>query len=122
MISDQQRRQHDLGATEHPPFELDEHEASDVDKRVDAMVNLLAAPEISRVRPDERRRGIEELDDEAYHSFSYYQRWLAGVTNILVEKGIVGAPELVARLDAVKRRQAADTCNEPGAFHVHAGQ
>lgn len=106
-------RHHDMGATEHPPFELDEHEPSDVDKRVDALVNLLADPKIQCVRPDERRRGIEELDEETYHSFTYYQRWLVGVTNVLIEKGVFGRDELadqLTKLGAPSSAGEGDAC------------
>jgi ABC-type molybdate transport system ATPase subunit len=101
-------RHHDMGASEHPAFVLEEHEPSDIDKRVDALVNLLADPAIQCVRPDERRRGIEELDAESYHSFSYYQRWLVGVTNVLLEKGIIGRQELERRLDHLRSSAPED--------------
>ena len=55
------------------------------------------------VRPDERRRGIEELPPEIYFDATYYERWLFGVTNILIEKGMLDEEEIsreLARLDA----------------------
>ena len=38
---------------------------------------------------DEMRRGIEELGAKAYDEMSYYERWAASTTNVLIEKGII---------------------------------
>lgn len=105
---DSPRRHHDMGGLDHGPFQVDEHEASDLDKRVDALVNLLADPAIQVVLPDERRRGIEELPEEAYQSLTYYQRWLAGVVNVLLEKKLIDSASLVERLAQAKRSDGGD--------------
>lgn len=106
--TDSLRRHHDMGGSDHGPFEIDEHEASDLDKRVDALVNLLADPAIQAVLPDERRRGIEELSEEAYESLTYYQRWLAGVVNVLTQKKTIDSAHLVERLAQAKRSDRGD--------------
>ena len=98
------RAMHDLGGSgEHRQFIIDEHEPGEFDKDVDALVNLLATRDVALVRPDERRRGIEELTEDIYFQSTYYQRWLLGVTAVLIEKGILDPVELaqsVARLTA----------------------
>ena len=106
------RATHDLGGVESPPFEIREHEPSDTDRRVDALVNLLAAPDVEIVRPDERRRGIEQLDPELYRTLSYYHRWLLGVTNILVEKNILSWCEIDDRVERL-RAEATNSCRAP---------
>lgn len=97
------RAMHDLGGQDHGEFFVTEHAPSDFDKDVDALVNLLALKETGLVRPDERRRGIEELPPEIYFDATYYERWLFGVTNILIEKGMLDEEEIsreLARLEA----------------------
>ena len=47
---------------------------------------------------DEFRHGIERMAPAHYLRATYYEKWLDGVTRILVEKGVVGAEELAARL------------------------
>jgi hypothetical protein len=94
---------HDLGGTEAGAFKPTEHEPSDFDRRVDALVNLLAAKNVGLITPDERRRGIEELSHGEYHSLTYYQRWLSGVTNMLVEKGHLSRDEINLRIRSLRQ-------------------
>jgi hypothetical protein len=92
------RAMHDLGGHEHWQFAASEHAPSDFDKGVDALVNLLALRETGLVRPDERRRGIEELPQDVYFNAPYYERWLLGVTAILIEKGLLSEAEIAAEM------------------------
>lgn len=93
---------HDIGGEDHGEFIIQEHQPSEFDKRIDALVNLLASREVALVRPDERRRGIEELPPEIYLELPYYQRWLFGVANILTEKGILSDAEIVGEMDRLR--------------------
>ena len=43
---------------------------------------------------DEVRHAIERMEPTAYLSASYYERWVAGLEALLVEKGVVDAAEL----------------------------
>lgn len=93
---------HDLGGRDHGEVVLAEHTPSDLEKDIDALVNLLALREVALVRPDERRRGIEELPPDIYFSADYYQRWLLGVTNMLILKGLLSADEALAEMARLK--------------------
>jgi nitrile hydratase len=44
------------------------------------------------------RRGIESMPAAKYERASYYERWLFAAETILVEKGVLAAGELDARL------------------------
>ncbi|MFI5325850.1 MAG: nitrile hydratase subunit beta [Candidatus Rokuibacteriota bacterium] len=46
---------------------------------------------------DEFRHGIERMAPAHYLRATYYEKWLEGITRLLVEKGVVGAQELVTR-------------------------
>ena len=46
---------------------------------------------------DEFRHGIERMAPAHYLRATYYEKWLEGVTRLLVEKGAVGAEELATR-------------------------
>lgn len=46
---------------------------------------------------DEFRHGIERMEPAHYLRASYYEKWLDGITRLLVEKGVVSASELVTR-------------------------
>ena len=56
---------------------------------------------------DEFRHGIERMVPAHYLRATYYEKWLDGVTRILVEKGVVGAEELAARRAFFERQPDA---------------
>jgi nitrile hydratase subunit beta len=43
---------------------------------------------------DEFRDAVERMPPEEYLAASYYERWLAGISTLLVEKGVVTEDEL----------------------------
>ena len=78
------RRHHDMGGLEAGPVDHDEHDKVPWEKRVDALMVLLGQRRVVGV--DELRRGIEELGADAYDRYSYYERWMASMTNILLKR------------------------------------
>ena len=52
---------------------------------------------------DESRRAMEDMPAEDYLSLSYYERWVRGTEQLLVEKGILSTEEIdrkMAELEA----------------------
>ena len=94
------RRHHDMGGLEAGLVDREEHDKAPWEKRVDALVVLLGQRKILGV--DELRRGIEELGADAYDRYGYYERWMASVTNILLEKKIIEVSELGARMAEIE--------------------
>lgn len=92
------RRHHDMGGLPAGPVERAEHDTAPWEKRVDAILRLLADPRRGLITTDELRRGIEELGPGAYDEMSYYERWIASVTNNLLEKGVLTVDELGRRM------------------------
>jgi hypothetical protein len=78
------------------PIDRSEHELTDWELLVDAIVGALGARGVMNV--DELRRGIEAMPPTDYESASYYERWLYSVETILTEKGVLAPGELDARL------------------------
>jgi len=95
-----ERRHHDMGGLEADRIERDDHQKAPWEKRVDALMVLLGKRKILGV--DELRRGIEELGSDAYDRYSYYERWMASITNILLEKGVIEVNELGARMAEIE--------------------
>ena len=95
------RRHHDMGGLPAGPVEQSEHDYAPWEKRVDAILRLLADPKRRLITTDELRRGIEELGPGAYDEMSYYERWIASVTNNLLEKGVTTTDELGRRMAEV---------------------
>ena len=94
------RRHHDMGGLEAGAIERTEHDKAPWEKRVDALMVLLGQRKIVSV--DELRRGIEELGADAYDRYSYYERWMASMTNLLLEKKIISVSELGARMAEIE--------------------
>lgn len=92
------RRHHDMGGLPAGAVEQVEHDYAPWEKRVDAILRLLADPKRRLITTDELRRGIEELGPGAYDEMSYYERWIASITNNLLEKGVITVDELGRRM------------------------
>ena len=96
------RSHHDMGGLPAGPVVRSEHDYALWEKRIDAMlVTLIQDKRLMRV--DELRRGIESLAPDVYDRLSYYERWIASIAKVLVEKGVFSQAELdarVARIDA----------------------
>ena len=46
------------------------------------------------MRTDELRRAIESIEPGCYESFSYYERWVTAIEQILIEKQILTREEI----------------------------
>lgn len=97
---DRARRHHDMGGLEAGSIDRTESAPAPWEKRVDALMVLLSRQGILTV--DELRRGIEELGADAYDRYSYYERWMASMTNVLLEKGIIEVDELGERMAEIE--------------------
>jgi nitrile hydratase len=56
---------------------------------------------------DEFRHGIERMAPAEYLRASYYEKWLDGITRLLVEKGVVSESELATRAEFFRARPEA---------------
>jgi nitrile hydratase len=64
---------------------------------------------------DEFRHGIERMAPAHYLRATYYEKWLEGMTRVLLEKGVVNAEELTARQTFFEQRpDAPATAGCPG--------
>lgn len=97
-----------MGGLDSGPVEHAEHDVEPWEKRVDAILRLVSDNKRRLVCTDELRRAIENLGPGAYDELGYYERWIAAITNVLLEKGVIGTDELGRRMESVKsrRRQA----------------
>jgi hypothetical protein len=94
------RRHHDMGGLDAGAVETAEHDYAPWEKKVDAIVRLVSAKGLMTV--DELRRGIEELGPGVYDELSYYERWIASVSNILLEKGVIHVDELGRKMAEIE--------------------
>ena len=104
MTDDPGRGVHDMGGLPAGSVDMSEHAHALWEKRVDALMVLLASPERRVITVDQLRRGIEQLGDEAYEAMSYYERWMASITNTLLAEGVISSDELGRRMAEVEAR------------------
>jgi hypothetical protein len=49
------------------------------------------------------------LPPKLYDSLSYYERWIASLTDILVEKGVLARAEVDQRMERIKAARAKES-------------
>ena len=70
-------------------------------------MRLLSDPDRRLLRVDELRRSIEALGADAYDKYSYYERWMSAISEVMLEKGVISVAELGERMAAVEAREQA---------------
>jgi hypothetical protein len=86
-------RRNDVGGREPwGPIDRSEHELEDWEICIDAIENALEADGV--MAADELRRAIEDLPEDVYRDLTYYQRWVAALETIIVERGWASREEL----------------------------
>jgi len=107
-MADTYRMHHDMGGQPAGPVVTAEHELEPWEKRIEAIVRCMQLREPSVITIDELRRGIEQMPPKLYDTLSYYERWIASLTDILLEKGMLTRAEIGARMTALKAKRAKE--------------
>lgn len=90
-------RTHDMGGRPtSEPLNLQEHVLADWEILADAVSVALGARGLRTT--DEHRRAMEDMPADDYLSLSYYERWVSGTEQLLVEKGILTREEIDAKM------------------------
>ena len=97
---------HDIGGLEAGPVDTDAHPATFWEKQIDALNQLMAQKGYRKT--DENRRYIEQLGDDVYNTLTYYERWTAALSRVLIDKGIVTQDEIDAKVAQVRARLGQD--------------
>ncbi len=98
------RRWHDMGGQPAGPVTPDEHDFALWEKRDDARQVLMSTT--GHFTVDGLRRALEDMGEEAYEKYSYYERWIAAVNQNLLEAGLYTLEELGEKMAQVKARGA----------------
>ena len=105
---------HDMGGDPAGPVDTHEHTPTLTERRIDAMMVLLRDQKRHLWLTDENRRTIEAMAPEHYEASGYYARWVEAMRSLLIEKGVVTAAEVEARLAEVRRRLESEGSQAPG--------
>lgn len=80
----------------------EDHDFALWEKRVDALMVLCSAK--GHFTVDGLRRVLEDMGPEAYDTYSYYERWIAAVSQNLIEAGVITQSELAERMTQIAAR------------------
>lgn len=95
-----------MGGLPAGQVEKREHDYALWEKRVDALMMLLSAPQRQLLRVDELRRNIEALGPQAYDAMGYYERWMHAICQTLIQRGVISIDELGRKMEeAAKARE-----------------
>ena len=98
------KRWHDMGGDPAGDINHDQHDFALWEKRVDALMVL--ASSVGLMNTDSLRRALEDMGVEAYETMSYYERWIASVSQNMVEAGAFSTEDLADKMAKVKARGA----------------
>ena len=97
------RGHHDIGGLPGAgKIEQSEHPLSDWEILADAVNQALGARGVKRT--DEMRRAREEMDSAAYRDMTYYERWIASIATILIDKKILTPEEIDRKLAEFEKK------------------
>lgn len=99
---------HDVGGLDFGSVDMQEHDLAFWERRVDAMIVLLATDK-GAFKIDAMRRVIESYGEQQYDSTTYYEKWCRALRNLLVEQGVISREELAAQL--IRSREAMRAAN-----------
>lgn len=105
---------HDVGGLDFGSVDMHEHDLALWERRVDAMIVLLANKR-DAFKVDSMRRVIESYGEQQYDATTYYEKWCRALRNLVVEQGIISRDELTAKLDearAAMREGGRDASND----------
>jgi len=97
------RNYHDMGGLPAGAIDREEHELAHWEKRVEALISVLAAKGLTR--SDEGRRALETLGADTYLASSYAERRIQALANNMILRGVVTVDELAAKLAEVEQRK-----------------
>ncbi|MCO4848316.1 MAG: nitrile hydratase subunit beta [Yoonia sp.] len=81
---------------------LADHDFALWEKRVDALMILCSAK--GHFTVDGLRRVLEDMPPSSFEELSYYERWIASISQNLVEAGVLTTFEIGERMSAIQER------------------
>ena len=100
------RGPHDVGGLPAGPVDTEPHNLTFWEKQIDAVNALLSQKGLKRT--DENRRYVEMIGHDAYNSLTYYERWTASLSRMMIDKGVLTQDELDAKIAAIRGRLGQD--------------
>lgn len=97
------RSPHDVGGEAAGPVDTADHAKTYWEQRIDAIRALTR----DLCSTDELRRARESLGVEEAATLSYYERQIASMVQVFLEKGVVTVADLTRKLAEIESRSAS---------------
>lgn len=97
------KRVNDIGGEDWGPVPLEQKEAPAFGKLATALRAALGDKGPGLVNLHESRRAREDVGAERYHGLGYFELATVAVRDVLVEKGVLSAEEIEARIERLRR-------------------
>jgi Nitrile hydratase beta subunit len=101
------RSHHDMGGLSAETLSASEHDYAPWEKRVDALLVLLANRKPPLMTVDELRKNIESIGPQVYDRLGYYERWIHSIAHTLIQRGVISIDELGRKIAEVQQRDEA---------------
>jgi hypothetical protein len=100
------RSHHDMGGLPAGRVERTGHDYEEWERRVDALMVLCVGITGKKrlMSVDELRKNIEALPPETYDRTAYYEKWIASLTQTLIQRGVITTAELARKMEEVRSR------------------
>lgn len=111
-----ERGHHDMGGQPGGKVQPTEHDYEQWERRVDAMAVLLWGLKGTKkyFTVDEHRKAIESLPPAMYDTMTYYEKWIFGLAQCLIQRGVITSAELARRMEnCVGARMHHDMGGQP---------
>ena len=87
------------------PIDKSEHELSDWERRLEALVHVLVVKGV--ITGDDNRRVIESLPQDQYETMGYYERWAEALIRLMQEKSVVSQEELEEKVASLETQRSS---------------
>jgi hypothetical protein len=92
---------HDMGGEAAGPIDTTDHGMKFWQRQANGLRMTIVRSRLLRL--DELRRAAEDLGDD-YYKLSYFERTTTAIRNVLLEKGLINAEELNAKMAEIRAR------------------
>lgn len=114
------RQHHDMGGLPGGPVDPTDHTFAPWQKRIEATARLALMSPKNRFTVDQFRRAIEELPANVYDSLTYFEKWIAALSSLLVSRGVLTQAEVDARVARLSAHADDDhESHDHGHDHDH---
>ncbi len=99
------KRPNDIGGNAAGSVDPGRHDPELWQRRLSALVASLGPRTRNVFRIDEFRRAREDLEPDLYESLTYFELWTQGLTELLIEKGVLGRDEIEGRMHQIAEQR-----------------